>query len=459
MALFRPLLLLLVLPGFLLAQPKSQTPEEYIAKYAPIAVREMKRVGIPASITLAQGLLESGNGNSVLAVQANNHFGIKCKKDWTGPTINVDDDAKGECFRAYPNAEASYDDHSDFLKNGSRYASLFSLDPKDYRGWAKGLKEAGYATNPKYPELLIGLIERYKLNQYDDGKVPDLPKPDKDKPKDDPGPIVSQPLPPSPAAVLHGVPIHTVKNPMETFETIARAHQMMPWQIWKYNDLEKTDALPLGEVLYLKPKRGKPKNKTYKVKPGDDMRWISQNEFIKLSKLQKLNRMAPGTEPKPGEILQLRSRADSAPALTINPPKTRKSFRGGVPDPFISPQTKPDDAAHVRPNLNNPSYRPDTGAIRYHTVTAGQTLAAIAKMYEATAEEIMELNNLASDQLRTGQVLIVGKGVAVEKYHTVNAGQTLYAIAKAYGTTVEAIQQLNGMTGTYLRVGQQLRVR
>jgi hypothetical protein len=145
---------------------KNQTSLQYIEQFKGIAIQEMLKSGIPASITLSQGLLESASGNSTLATEANNHFGIKCNVNWTGPTILKDDDAAGECFRVYANADDSYRDHSEFLKR-SRYASLFQLDRNDYKGWAFGLKQAGYATNPKYAELLIDLIERYQLDQYD----------------------------------------------------------------------------------------------------------------------------------------------------------------------------------------------------------------------------------------------------------------------------------------------------
>ncbi|WP_407427569.1 glucosaminidase domain-containing protein [Arcticibacter sp.] len=138
----------------------------YVERFKDIAVEEMLKTGIPASITLAQGMLESASGNSTLAREANNHFGIKCHGGWTGKTILKDDDAVGECFRYYNSAEESYRDHSEFLKR-SHYAFLFDLDRNDYKGWAKGLKKAGYATNPRYPELLISLIERYGLDRYD----------------------------------------------------------------------------------------------------------------------------------------------------------------------------------------------------------------------------------------------------------------------------------------------------
>jgi flagellum-specific peptidoglycan hydrolase FlgJ len=147
---------------------KKYTPEEYIAAYKGIAIAQMNKYGIPASITLAQALLESASGNSDLAINANNHFGVKCTNDWQGETYHHDDETAGACFRSYPDVAASYDDHSRFLQR-SRYASLYELSSTDYRAWAHGLKKCGYATNPKYPELLINLIEKYDLHSYDKG--------------------------------------------------------------------------------------------------------------------------------------------------------------------------------------------------------------------------------------------------------------------------------------------------
>lgn len=143
------------------------TAAEYVDTYHRIARKEMKKHGIPASITLAQGILESSNGNSELARRANNHFGIKCTNGWSGRTYHVDDDKPNECFRRYRHAAASFEDHSRFLLDHKRYARLFELDSDDYEGWAKGLKKAGYATNPKYPQLLMDLIEKYELHKYD----------------------------------------------------------------------------------------------------------------------------------------------------------------------------------------------------------------------------------------------------------------------------------------------------
>jgi flagellum-specific peptidoglycan hydrolase FlgJ len=145
---------------------KSPQIEKYLNQYSLLAIEEQKRTGVPAAIKLAQAIHESGAGQGALALRSNNHFGIKCKSNWTGATAYHDDDEKGECFRSYDSVASSFRDHSDFLKNSKRYAFLFELEPTDYKGWANGLKSAGYATNPKYPTMLINIIETYELNEF-----------------------------------------------------------------------------------------------------------------------------------------------------------------------------------------------------------------------------------------------------------------------------------------------------
>jgi flagellum-specific peptidoglycan hydrolase FlgJ len=167
----------LLLASSSLHAQKKELVLNYIATYKDLAIDEMKRTGIPASITLAQGIHESGAGNSELAAASNNHFGIKCKSNWTGETVSHDDDKKAECFRKYPSVADSYKDHSDFLKNSPRYAFLFDINPSDYAQWANGLRKAGYATNPKYPEALIKLIEDYGLQEYTDLAVSSVKEP------------------------------------------------------------------------------------------------------------------------------------------------------------------------------------------------------------------------------------------------------------------------------------------
>lgn len=162
----KKLLALIAMAGCLQASAQNSKVQEYINQYSDLAIKEMMRTGVPASITLAQGIVESQYGQSMLVKNSNNHFGIKCKSDWTGATFNYDDDAKGECFRVYNSGDESYIDHSNFLKNRPNYAFLFKLDPTDYEGWAKGLKKAGYATERDYPQTLISTIVKNNLQQY-----------------------------------------------------------------------------------------------------------------------------------------------------------------------------------------------------------------------------------------------------------------------------------------------------
>jgi len=286
----------------LFAQPaeRKMTAQQYIDSFKDEAIKEMLMYNIPASITLAQGMLESGNGNSDLAVYANNHFGIKCHKGWDGPTYIKDDDAKDECFRKYPDVLDSYTDHSQFLKSRPRYAFLFELKRTDYKGWAKGLKEAGYATDPKYTQRLLELIETYKLYQYDEiegmenidvFEQAQNTKPDKIEPRE---------------IFRFRFIKYIIVKPGDTFYKIARDTDKDLWQIYKYNDLTEKDKLYPGQKIYIQPKRNKAKEPTHTVKKGETMHSISQLHGIKLKKLYKKNNMKPGEEPKVGDILYLR---------------------------------------------------------------------------------------------------------------------------------------------------------
>ncbi len=298
------LVLILSLPLLLFAQPaeRKMTAQQYIESYKEDAIKEMLMYNIPASITLAQGMLESGNGNSDLAVYANNHFGIKCHKGWDGPTYIKDDDAKDECFRKYSNVLESYTDHSQFLKSRSRYAFLFELKRTDYKGWAKGLKEAGYATDPKYTARLLEIIETHKLYQYDEiGGMDNIDvfaqKPDNTK--------ANQKLETREILRFRFIKYIVVK-PGDTFYKIARDTDKDLWQLYKYNDLNEKDVLIAGQKLYLQPKHRKAKEPTHIVKKGETMHSISQLHGIKLKNLYKKNNMKPNEQPKIGDTLYLR---------------------------------------------------------------------------------------------------------------------------------------------------------
>lgn len=296
------------------AQPGSKriTRAEYIEMYKDDAIKEMHRSGVPASITLAQGILESGDGNSALARYAKNHFGIKCHTGWTGGKFIQDDDAKDECFRKYKTVLESYRDHSDFLQK-KRYAFLFELKPTDYKGWAKGLKKAGYATNPKYPQLLIGIIEQNNLDQYDSkkskkSKKDRVKKTKKDKKK----PVVKSKRKGSHQVMMHENNIRYIQvKPTDSFEKLADEFEMGLWQLYKYNDLEKDVELFENGVLFLQPKRGKAKEDLHIVATGETMWDISQKHGIKLSKLYKKNNMKVGEEANVGDKIYLRSKKPS----------------------------------------------------------------------------------------------------------------------------------------------------
>lgn len=309
---FRKVLILVVLLLALCFRFVAQPPErkltrgEYILKYKEEAIREMLANGIPASITLAQALLESDNGNSPLAVYANNHFGIKCKS-WEGATFYQDDDTKNECFRKYYTVYESYQDHSSFLKNRQRYSFLFDLNHLDYKGWALGLKQAGYATNPHYPELLIKIIEDNKLYEYDTvTMMPPLSeanKGEKKKPVEGGRPFHVAVL----AVSVHENNIkYVIARKGDSYFKIASELGLRLWQIYKYNDLQKGSIPQAGDIIYIQPKRNSAKDDTYTVKEGDTMHSISQLYGIKLKKLYKKNNMPPGSEPQAGQKLNLR---------------------------------------------------------------------------------------------------------------------------------------------------------
>jgi LysM repeat protein len=298
----------------------------YIEEYKDLAISEMKRTGVPASITLAQGMIESDYGRSTLAREGNNHFGIKCHSDWTGPTIRHHDDRRNDCFRKYKRPEDSFYDHSDFLRSGSRYSFLFDIDGTDYKGWAKGLKKAGYATNPDYAYLLIRKIEEYNLFYFDRDlplaeqspktevkaeAVTETGKPVSDSliveiPHENDKPAVVSPV----QRIIENNRIqYIIVKDGETREMIEKEFQLLKWELSRYNELSEDFAPVAGQMLYLQPKRDKaePGKEVHVVNEGDTMYSISQSYGIKKAKLYEMNRMMEGEEPVAGGRLWLRT--------------------------------------------------------------------------------------------------------------------------------------------------------
>jgi LysM repeat protein len=293
----------------LFAQTSSRmTREQYIEKYNEWAVMNMKRSGVPASITLAQGLLESGNGNSRLSREANNHFGIKCH-DWTGEKVYYHDDRRNECFRKYNSVYDSYADHARFLSTRSRYASLFELKTTDYNGWARGLKKAGYATDHNYDRSMIDIVEDNKLFLFDKdgGGARSWGRSRKSRSGDD-GYVVD-PFQSHEVHLNNGVKYIRVKSG-DTFSSIAKEFDLRDWELPRYNDLKERGRATDYNYLYIQPKRKKahPDHEYHMVKDGQTMFEISQIYGVKLKSLYRLNNMPEGKNPRPGDRLHLRKR-------------------------------------------------------------------------------------------------------------------------------------------------------
>lgn len=296
---FRFFILIVSFPLFLSSQT-VMTPEEYIANFKDDAIKEMLLHKVPACITLAQGMLESGYGNSPLAREANNHFGIKCHKEWGGDTYIMDDDEDDECFRKYNDVYDSYSDHSLFLLSRSRYASLFELPITDYKAWCYGLKAAGYATDPKYPERLLEIIEKYKL--YELNKIEGTPKQNF----------------PAHEEIKENMKIREVyrfnhirfviSKPGDSFYKIASEFNLELTQLLDFNDFSKTDKLQVGQKIYIERKRRKALERYHVVQKNETVRSISQLHGIRLSSLCKKNHLKPDDMLKVGDILFLRTK-------------------------------------------------------------------------------------------------------------------------------------------------------
>ncbi|MDD3078920.1 MAG: glucosaminidase domain-containing protein [Paludibacter sp.] len=290
----------------LFTQNKNQAYLNYIQSYYKLAQIQQREYGIPTSITLAQGLLESGAGQSDFVKSSNNHFGIKCH-DWTGDKVYHDDDQQGECFRKYDKVLDSYEDHSLFLKNRPRYAFLFELSPTDYEGWAHGLKKAGYATDPAYAYKLISIIDTYELHKYD-LNIQNASNTDtyaNGRSKHSMGNVSAE----SEHEVYKSNRLKfIVSKPGDTYAGIADEFNKSEKRIREYNEINEFTVLQSGTQVYLQRKRSKAARgyDTYIVKEGDSMYSISQTFGIRIEKLYKLNKMPYSEGAKKGQILKLR---------------------------------------------------------------------------------------------------------------------------------------------------------
>jgi len=399
--------LLLVFVLITQAQNSDNVPRpvviDYIDTYKAIAISEMKRTGVPAAITLAQGIHETEAGTSVLVRKSNNHFGIKCKDYWTGGRVSHDDDAKGECFRSYQTAFESYMDHSDFLKKGARYAALFELDPTDYEGWANGLRKAGYATNPKYASILIRIINNYHLQDYTLIALGRMNPEDEWLATVKPGtsPILAEEKEIIATATMV-VDEPAVVYPEGEFKindtrvvyakagtsllAIAEKYDVAFKRLLDFNELNKKEDennLPSGQLIYLQRKRKHGANEFHVVKVGESVYDICQAEAIRLESLLEYNHLSNGMQPAVGEKLYLKGAAPERPTLM---------------------SAKPVAATTVAV-----SYPKELEEYTTHVVQTKETLYAISRKYNVPVEKLKQWNRLTTYDLKKGQELIIYK--------------------------------------------------
>ena len=381
------------------------TPKQYVEKYKDLAIREMKRMGVPAAVTLAQGLLETENGNSDLVKKSNNHFGIKCKSSWTSAAVTHDDDAIGECFRSYKDAEASYRDHSNYLRGNDRYGFLFTLNPTDYKGWARGLRKAGYATNPKYPEILIKNIEQYNLQQYSLEAGSDVPKiatPEENRAAaaDEASTQNAQPTSNSNvevAANLHsalqlinGHKCYVAKKGTSLL-AIATAYEIDLSKLLEYNDLETDGILSADQLIFLQRKSKTGEKDYYLVQHQETLYDIAQKNGIQLKYLLAYNQLSDKATVQSGSKLYLSATRETQQANVIKEAAVKTTMA----------------AAPIA--VSKPVVKNVVSGSRIHEVQVKEGLYGIAKKYQVTVQQLRDWNNLNNDNLKIGQQLIVSE--------------------------------------------------
>lgn len=391
---------------------KAQRPDDillYINTYKKIAIEEMQRTGVPAAIKLAQGIHETQAGTSDLVRKSNNHFGIKCKNTWTGDKVYHDDDARAECFRSYTQPEQSYRDHSDFLKGSPRYAFLFQLDPTDYKAWAEGLKKAGYATNYRYPQILVKLIEDYNLEQYTLIAMGKLSPSDDDLANNtestgNTSSIVIQAVKPSVAgsASVKEMPESKIKlvrpaYPAGAFSinntkcafvkegtallTVAEQYGVSFARLLDFNDLNDGDVLKEDQLVFLQRKRKTGNTEFHMVQAGETLYDICQSEGIRMESLLADNLLAENMQPAAGEKLYLQNKAVNRPMLAD---EKKAIMKEAVIDTAIATT---DPATHV--------------------VQTKETLYSISKKYGVSLDQLKSWNKLDSADVKIGQQLLI----------------------------------------------------
>jgi LysM repeat protein len=447
------LIVCLLLPA-IISWSQQMTTQQYINTYKDLAIEEMHRTGVPAAISLAQGIVESESGNGWLVQHSNNNFGIKCK-DWTGPTIRYDDDRKNDCFRKYATAEESWRDHSDFLKDNVRYAFLFQLDPTDYRDWAYGLKQAGYATSPTYAQKLVQTIQDYNLEQYTldglgqnnsvasaggDGQQNLNFINETNQPADNNATGISPENYPAGVFTINTCRVLYL-SAGSSLLAVADKYHIKLRKLVNFNELQNDDLSNSPELIYLQRKMTTGNDKSHIVENGETMYSIAQEEGIQLKWLYKRNRMEGSQEPAVGEKLVLVGYASTPPqlvAVNINSSKNSNQQLKFSPTQFISNvKSDVDDVLNNKDNVHNNQAQNVADTSTVSTLTPQNLAANPGQTF--TADTMNYSNN----------------GII---YHIVQPDETLFAIAKKYNTSVSELQMWNNLPDYNVKIGQRLMV-
>ena len=435
---------------------KDKNIELYVDKFQHIAISEMERTGVPASIKLAQGILESNAGRSTLARKANNHFGIKCGSRWNGKKYYQKDDdyKKGKlvksCFRGYKDASYSYLAHSDFLLDNKRYGDLFKLEPTNYKKWAKGLKKAGYATSKTYDKKLIRIIEEYQLNKFDNMVSSDVVAKAKTQTKNQ-----------SDIFYINDAKMTFVEQG-ETVADIAKRTKTNSSRILKYNELitSTNELLTADTKVFLQEKRKnfRGKEKVHIVKTGETMYAISQIYGLRLTELYKKNNMTYGKQPAIGESIRVRGKNKKTPKLrkaeTNNPPPPVN-----IEDKESTKPVKIESEVATEINEEEAIIEVTEEAVEFQPILTPKEKEATKPVKPVkVVVPVEETPEVIIPTEETTPEIDTPPQIETRRYHRVVKGETLWRISRNYGTTVEAIQQLNNLNTKIIQVGMRLRI-
>ncbi|MBV8255677.1 MAG: glucosaminidase domain-containing protein [Chitinophaga sp.] len=471
----------------MMAEAQKMTTQQYIATYKQLAIEEQKRTGVPAAITLAQGVVETQSGNGTLCLQSNNHFGIKCKNNWTGKTIRYDDDEAQECFRVYETARESYRDHSDFLRNNPRYSFLFQFDGDDYKSWAYGLKQAGYATNKTYPQQLIKVIEDNNLQRYSLialGKVvPDAdvetsgdgiagnsggsrPSGSTNQPGNNNTAANKPPRSSKPVAGNYPKGVFEINGRKAIFAKagtsligLASQRDIRLSKLVRFNDLPGDGPLKKDMIIFLQKKGKRGGKDTHLVAKGESLHDVAQAEGVMMKWLRRRNKLHEGEEPAAGQQLALTGFSSNTPALAKN---TR--YQEEEEEEYVAPkkvETPRQEPARQGGVAAVPSKKPEqenTGGIPVAMIEDLKKNGEVTTNNPPTKATMPKPVPVEPTPTPAPAPVQKKPATGTQQYHEVQPKETLYGIAKMYNRTVTQLQEWNNLQGFDIKIGQRLLV-